>query len=384
MDKIKNQSKIINRRASLNLDRVILVENYKNKNYYEILGINPAATKKEVKSAYRALARKYHPDVNPGNKLSETKFKEIGEAYSVLSDDNKRKHYDILNGYYKPQPKQASTSEQTKKQAKDAYTRQKQKSDQKDKSSGKTEDKSFNEVFSEFLDGIFKKSETEAPVQKPQRQAPKGQKGDDITVDISITIVEAHNGTVRKINVLRTDTCSRCNGKKYINGIPCAVCESNGEISSHKKISVKIPPNVKEGSKIKISSEGNKGINGGEDGDLFLLIHIQKHDMFTFEDLNVLCEVPITPTEAALGAEIEIPTIDGFVTMKIPPETPSGQKFRLAGQGITDSQTNKRGDQVIAAIIEIPKNLTEKEKELYRELARIRKFNPRENIVFEK
>jgi molecular chaperone DnaJ len=356
------------------------VENFKGKDYYQVLGVNPKVTQKEIKAAYRALARKYHPDVNPGNKLSESKFKEIGEAYSILVDENKRRQYDIIKGIQRdPVPNQ---SQSARKQADTAYSKQKETNQ---KATPEEDQKTFNDVFSDFFNGVFKKdNETVSKTKKQTEQAANPKRGDDITADISVSVIEAHNGTVRKVNVLHTDTCGQCKGKRYVNGAPCIICGGQGEVTTHKAINVKIPPNVKEGAKIRISNEGNKGQMGGENGDLFLLVHIQKHSLFTFENINVLCEIPITPSEAALGTEINVPTIDGHISMKIPPETQSGQKFRLIGQGILDAQLNKKGDQFVTVNIEIPKNLSEKEKQLYQELARIRKFNPRENIVYEK
>lgn len=293
-----------------------------------------------------------------------------------------------MNGYIEFQRKaKQEASEQTKKQAKDAYSSKNKENEEAATSyqENKTPGKSFNEVFSEFMDNVFKKPEyTEAPQKKAQTKESPGQRGDDITADISISIIEAHNGTIKKINILHTEICGKCKGKMLINGVNCAFCQGKGEISNQKKVSVKIPANVKEGSKIKISGEGNRGINGGQNGDLYLLVHIEKHSLFTFENLNVVCEIPITPSEAALGADIEVPTVDGFVTMKIPPETQSGQRFRLAGQGILDSKTSKKGDHIVISRIEIPEKLTQKEKDLYIELARIRKFNPREGLIFDK
>lgn len=349
----------------------------KDKDYYKILGIDTSADKKEIKSAYRSLARKYHPDTNQGNKLSEEKFKEIGEAYSVLIDETKKAQYDKLKGFSQ---KKANTSEQAKKQAADAYSEQK-------KSAGKTkpepEKRPFGDVFSDFVDKVLEKGQNQKPKEKP-KETPKlePKKGEDITADISITIIEAHNGTVRTINILHTEVCSKCRGKRYLNGVQCPSCKGNGEISNHKKLSVKIPPNVTEGSKIRIAGEGNQGQNGGKNGDLFLSVNIIKNSIFEFENLNVLCEIPISPTEAALGAEIFVPTIDGQLSMKIPPETQAGQRFRLSGEGIPDANTAKRGDQLITIRIELPPNLTQKEKELYMELAKIRKFNPRDGITF--
>jgi len=350
----------------------------KDKDYYKILGINASADKKEIKSAYRTLARKYHPDINQGNRLSEEKFKEIGEAYSILGDDAKKAQYDILRGLTQKKP---NTSEQAKKQASEAYS-EKKKPDEKKKN--EPEKHPFGDAFSGFMDKIFEKPESKEPQKQQQDKKPQPVKGEDITTNVSITVVEAHNGTVRKINILHTEICPKCKGKRHFNGGTCAICKGNGEISNHKKLSVKIPPNVSAGTKIRIAGEGNRGQNGGANGDLFLVVNIIKNSIFEFENLNVLCEIPITPSEAALGAEIIIPTIDGHINMKIPSETHSGQKFRLAGEGIPDSNTAKRGDQLVTVKIEIPPGLTNKEKELYQELAKIRKFNPRENIVFEK
>lgn len=334
------------------------MEDFKDKDYYRILGINHSAALKEVKAAYRSLARKYHPDVNQGNKADGAKFKEISEAYKILADQAKRKQYDLYKGYREP-------SEKIENHA--------QKSEIKKKS--------FYETFLEFLDKNFSQNGgKKSPPKKKSNLLP--EKGDDITADVSISISEAYNGTTRKINILHTEQCRNCKGRKIINNLSCPVCDGNGEISSHKKISVKIPANIKKNTKIRIPNEGNRGLNGGKNGDLYLIIHIKKNSLFTVENLNVLCEIPITPTEAALGTEINVPTIEGSVSMKIPPETSSDQKFRLTNRGISDAETKKKGDQIIKVKIEIPKNLTEKEKQLYQELSKIRKFNPRENIIY--
>lgn len=357
----------------------------KDKDYYKILGISHNADKKEIKKAYRLLARKYHPDVNPGNKLCIEKFKEIGEAFSILFDDKKRLQYDILRGYTDSRPK---SSEQSKGQASKAYKDKKNasnKTKQKEKQADKQFNVDFGNLFKDFTDKFSKgqkpDNKEKKPHPEPQKSPPK--KGDDIHTEVNITITEAHNGTIRKVNILRTDSCVKCGGKRAINSSPCSGCNGKGEVSTYKHLSVKIPPRVKEGSKIRIANEGNKGINGGENGDLFLVVHIIKSSFFSFDGNNVYCEVPITPTEAALGAEIQIPSIDGFINIKIPPETRSGQKFKLSGEGLPDPNTAKRGDQIATVKIEIPSNLNEKEKDLYRELAKIRNFNPREHIIYD-
>ncbi len=356
----------------------------KSKNYYKTLGVNPSATVQEIKTAYRNLAKKYHPDVNPGNKICEEKFKEIGEAYDILGNHESRKKYDLSNGY---NVNKHSAPKQKKEQAKQAYNHQKTTDTQKTKDPEK--EKGF---FSDLLGGMFKgeaeeekkkassKSKKEDP---PKSKKQKPIKGEDIYTDVTISAAESHNGTVRKINILHTEKCKKCDGKRLINDLPCMTCEGNGELTTHKKLNVKIPAGVKNNSKIKISGEGNKGINGGENGDLYLVVKVQKSTLFKFDKNDVTCEIPITPSEAALGAEFKVPTTDGSVVIKIPPETVSGQKFRLIAQGLKDSKTNKKGDQFVIVKIEIPKNLTKQEKELYHELAEAREYNPRESLFDE-
>jgi DnaJ-class molecular chaperone len=181
------------------------MQSYKNKEYYQILGIKPSATQKEIKSAYRSLARKYHPDVNKGNKLSEEKFKEIGEAYFVLSDEKKRKQYDLLKGYNQAPRNEDTVSQQAKKRASDAYSQKKEESKPAEEPPKQKkeahQDKTFNDVFNEFLDNVFNKNNFKEPPSSGQQQRPSQtgapkKSGDDITADISISIVEAHNGTI--------------------------------------------------------------------------------------------------------------------------------------------------------------------------------------------
>lgn len=337
--------------ADQQLNKRKTLKSYIGKDFYKVLGISSKATADEIKTIYRKLARKYHPDLNKGNKASEAKFKEITEAYDVLSDEKKRRQYDLLNG--NPIP---NVSKQTKKQAQKAYTENK-----------KTTEKKENKHFSDILDGFWKKDES-----KP---TPKKERGSDITVDVDITPEEALNGTIKQINVLYTNICPKCNREKDTN---CPICSGTNKIPKHTKLKVKIPPKVKENSKIRIQSEGNQGKNGGEKGDLFLIIHIKKEDKFIYKGNDILTTVSITPSEAALGSSIDIKTPDSTIVMKIPAETSSGQKLKITGEGLKDTKTGKKGDLVVTLKIQIPKNLTQKEKELYEELAKQRKENIRE------
>lgn len=321
------------------------MKSFVGKEFYKILGISSKANADEIKSAYRKLARKYHPDLNRGNKISEEKFKEVTEAYNVLSNEKTRRQYDLLNGY-----NTTPASQQTKQQAQKAYGKKKQYKSSK--------------TFSDILDGFWKK-------ETPKKE-PKKQKGSDITVDIEVTPQEALEGTIKQINVLYVDPCPKCTKEPDKN---CPLCAGKNEIPKHTKIKVKIPPKVKEKSKIRIKEEGNKGKNGGGKGDLYLIVNIKKNDKFTYKGNDILCDVIITPSEAALGSSIDIDTPEGTIVMKIPPETSSGQKLKITGEGLKEK--GKKGDLVVTLKIQIPKKLTQKEKELYEELAKQRTENIR-------
>lgn len=352
------------------------MKEYIGKNYYQTLGIAENANLDEIKSSYRRLARKYHPDLNPGNKISEQKFKEITEAYNVLINPAERKKFDTINGYnikqYQKPRQNSQTSFQTKRDAKQAYGSSQKKNEPP---------KEFNTVFSEFMEGLFNQKQKPSPPPSKKPETPKPLKGSDINVDVNISADEALNGTVKQINVLYVSECKKCMGKKFLNDANCPICNGDGETSTHNKIRVKIPPNVKEGSKIKIANEGNKGQFGGDNGDLFLVVHITKHSILSYDGMNVLCTLPITPAEAALGANIEIPTKDGFITMKIPSGTSTGQKFKLAGEGLKDEKTKQSGDQIVTVEIVMNKNLSQEEKDLYQKLLNAQSLNPRGEML---
>lgn len=332
----------------------------KNINYYEILEITPDADELIIKSSYRRLARKYHPDVNPDLKAIE-KFKEVTEAYETLSDKLKRAKYDRLNNFVSIN-KSAYTHS-----ARKAYSEQKQPQSSPYRKTYKTSNEpkaGFGEIFSEILDGIkFSNSPKKKPIN-----------GSDIHTTVNISQKEAIDGTTRAVNILHTKTCPNCKGRKFINGSKCIVCNGKGETSVHKKLSVKIPQFVKNGSKIRIANEGNQGQYGGTNGDIYLTVIIEHFSKFTYEGNNVFADVSISSFEAALGAEIEVPTLKDTLMMKVPPCTSSGQKFRLAGQGKTDECGNV-GDMVITVKIIMPKTLSEEEKKLYLKLKELNRKN---------
>ena len=349
------------------------MKEYLEKDLYEILGITYEADVLKIKSAYRKKARICHPDVNNNTPESIKEFKEITEAYEFLLDENKRKQYDEIKGFAR---KRAENSQAKRAQAKQAYSHtysDENKVKEKPKTAANEEKQSFSNVFNSILDGLFPDGGAQG-----KKKGGKLTNGRDINLSVTIKIDEAISGTHRTINVLHTEMCPKCGGRKFINGSKCPMCKGTGEISIHKKLNVKIPANVKNGSKIRIANEGNKGCNGGKNGDLYLKIEIEEHSFLKIDGINTFCEIPITPYEAALGASIDVPTLKSHVSMKIPAGTTSGQKFRLTGEGI--EQKGKRGDQIVTVRIEIPKNISKEEKELYEKLKNLSNRDIRENL----
>lgn len=372
------------------------MKEYLNKDLYEILGTDYDADVVSIKAAYRKKARVYHPDVNNNTQESIQKFKDITEAYEFLIDVQKRKQYDEIKGFTR---KRAQDSQTARTGAKKAYsyvnettaktgakstqtaektvkTEKAEKNEKGEKGEKGETKESFSHVFNNILEGLFPEDGTKE--KKTAKSVCHPQNGRDINLSVTIKIPEALNGAHRVINVLHTQRCPKCEGRKFINGAKCPMCKGTGEVSIHKKLSVKIPANVKKGAKIRIANEGNKGCNGGTNGDLYLHIDIEENSFFKYDGLNVSCEIPITPYEAALGANIEVPSLAGTVSMKVPPGTTSGQKFRLAGEGVSDEK--KRGDQIVTVKIEMPKDISKEEKELYEKLKNLSHKDIRENL----
>ena len=330
-----------------------------NKNYYAILGVTELCTEQELKSAYRKLARKWHPDIAGNTTEVVTKFKEINEAYEILSDKVKREEFDRINRYYNySSTKKTETKTTTKPDFKNT---KEQKHEDK-----KTSEKKFNwEEFLSKYKEYAKKFNNDDKINDAVRYGNK-TRGKDINTDIEISISEAINGTTKVINMLNTQICQKCGGRKFVNGALCSHCNGNGETSDYKRFTVKIPAGIKNNSKIRLSGEGEKGLNGGKNGDLYITVHIKSPVDYKTEGNNILKNLVIEPCDAVLGGHVSVKTPSGNITIKISPNTQSGQKIRLSGCGI--DVNGKVGDMILTVEIQIPKNITNEEMELYKRL----------------
>ena len=330
------------------------------KDYYKILEITEYSTQEEIKSAYRKLARMYHPDIAGNNSDVIIKFKEINEAYETLSNLIKKNDYDKARRFY-------NYSSKNNKEANNSTNPQQKtecKKDVKNKQNKKQKSSFMSEV-EEFFAEKIKENKTN---DKKENFIP--QKGKDIHSDVEITIEEAINGTTKIINMLQTSVCQNCGGRKFVNGSLCPFCKGKGDSVKHKKFKVKIPAGIKNKSKIRLSEEGEKGLNGGRNGDLYLTVHIKEPKEFKTEGLNIIKTIQIRPQDAVLGTMIKVTTPCGTVSVKINPYTQNNQKIRLSGCG--HKQAEKTGDMILVVEVKIPQTLTEEELSLY---SRLRDIN---------
>jgi molecular chaperone DnaJ len=340
------------------------------KDYYDILGVSRDASPDDLKKAFRQLALKYHPDRNPDNKESEEKFKEINEAYSCLSDPQKRAHYDRFGSA--------------------------------EGMGGGYSGAGFGDIFEDIFGDFF------GNFGGARRQRPA--KGSDLRYDLDLSLSEAIFSTEKTIDFPKWETCKECRGSgsepgkspetctsckgtgqiRFQQGFfsvskscskcqgtgkkityPCKKCKGTGRIQEHKSISLKIPAGVDTGSRLRVSGEGEPGEYGGPHGDLYVVLNIEEHPFFKREGTEIFCEVPISFPQAALGTEIEVPTIDGTAKLKIPSGTQSGKLFTIKGKGAPRVGGHQRGNQIVRIYVEVPTKLTSRQKELLEEFSSI-------------
>jgi len=321
-----------------------------SKDYYGILGVSRSAGEKEIKQAYRRLARKYHPDVNPGDKAAEARFKQINEAYDVLSDKKKKSKYDRFGDQW-----------QYADQFNQAGSQQSPFWDfsQTGGTGFRFEEADLGSLFGDLFGGGF------------SGRRAKPRRGRDIEHPVEVTLEEAYYGTKRTIALRVEEPCTGCQGSGQIQGMPCSACQGSGVISRVKRLEVKIPSGVRTGSRVRIAGKGEAG-TGGANGDLYLVVSVKPHQLFERRGDNLHVEIKVPLVVAVLGGEVEVPTLKGKLALKIPAETQNGRAFRLAGQGMPHLGSASRGDLLARVNVVLPTSLSAQEKELFKQLRELR------------
>ena len=342
----------------------------KYRDYYEVLGVPRTASEAEIKKAFRKLAREYHPDVAKNKKQAEEKFKEINEAYEVLSDPAKRKKYDELGpnwqagADFRPPPGWENfTGGRTRTQG----------------PGGQEYEFQFGGTgFSDFFEQLFGSmgGRGGGGFRGGRTEDFASERGRDVEGDIMVTLDEAMRGSVRSVSVRTAVPCEHCGGTGRRAGHVCNVCGGSGQVTKTETHQVKIPAGVTEGQRLRVAGKGEAGVGRGAAGDLFLRVRLARHPDFEVEGHNIVYEAELAPWEAVLGANIPVPTLNGPVNIKIPPGTQSGQKLRVRGRGLPQ-RGGGNGDLIVETRVEVPAKISDGERKLWEELAKESKFNPR-------
>ncbi len=366
--------------------------------YYKTLGVKKNATDAEIKKAYRRLARKFHPDFNPGDRQAEATFKRISEAYDVVSDPEKRQMYDL---YGTTQPPSGGGS------GFGGFDFGNVDFQGFDFSKAQGGQKDFSDIFSD----LFSRTRT-TKEDRPKR-------GQDIQHTVTLTFFEAIKGLTMNFKVDRSKTCENCHGKRKIktqtkttcgncggtgktkirqgnmvfetacracggHGLfdnkECPTCHGRGILPFGEKIKVQIPPGVNNGTRVRVTNKGEAGLIDDTPGDLYIITKVEDHDFFERKGENLYCTIPITYVEATLGAKVEVPTVDGFATIKIPQGTQNGQRLRIRGKGVPSLRGGQVGDQFVEVRIHVPRIRDERSKELLREFEKLNSEDPREKL----
>ena len=376
--------------------------------YYETLGIKRGAAEDEIRKAYRRLARKHHPDVNPGDKAAEDRFKEVQEAYDVLSDAKKRQMYDQF-GFYSESGFPGAGGPQGPGAGfgfggfdfSDIFTNANPGRGPRPEDFSQEGGSKFSDIFSQFFGGN----------RRTQREPEKGA---DLEYTLSIDFWRSMKGTQVKLNIARQEQCATCHGSGQSGGgnilcpgcngsgtvsqqagamrfnLSCPRCEGtgrlrnvchschgDGRVTSQESVDVRIPAGVHSGDRLRVAGKGNAGTMGAAAGDLYITLRVDPHPFFEREGDDIKIQIPVTVWEAALGTKIEVPTIDGRALLKIPQGTQNGQRFRLRERGVNNARKDKRGDQIIEVVVQAPKAQDERTREILRELAQLHDEDPR-------
>lgn len=322
------------------------------KDYYQVLGVNRNASDKEIKQAYRRLARKHHPDLNPNDKAAEARFKEINAAYQVLSDAEKRKKYDQYGDQWEHADQFARAGGQERVRW--------------DSGKGGTGFQ-YNDIgdFGDILSSLF----GDSAAGSRMRRGP--QRGQDMESTIEVSLEEAYHGSTRLIQLQAVEPCATCGGTGSVGNRICTVCNGAGGKMSPRRLEVKIPPGVREGSRIRVAGAGGPGGAGGK-GDLYLVVKLLPHKLFECKGDDLYIDVSVPLTTAMLGGEVRLPTLNGNLSLKIPAETQNGKVFRLAGKGMPGLGSAKHGSMFARATVVLPSKLTEEERKLFERLRSLR------------
>ncbi|MCY4188251.1 MAG: molecular chaperone DnaJ [Bryobacterales bacterium] len=367
----------------------------RSKDYYATLGVPRNAKADAIRTAYRHLARKLHPDVNPGDKAAEERFKDVQEAYDILSSEEKRGIYDRYGFYSEQARQQASAGQGFGFEGFDF-------SDLGRQGSGGAN-------LSDLFEGVFGGGRG--------RGAPARRPGEDLEYEMEISFDGAIRGSTERLKVSRQARCAACSGSGNARGegqrtcttcggtgqshrragnmrfsVPCAACDRTGQVRTPcaecsgegrvpmtDTIDVRIPPGTRENARLRLQGKGNAGILGGGAGDLYIIVHVGKHALFRRDGFDIHIQVPITPAEAVLGAKIAVPTIDGTAHMRVPPATSSGKTFRMRERGVPDPRSKRRGDQFVRIAIVVPEIPDESTKDLMRRYAELNPKSPRDS-----
>jgi len=337
----------------------------KYKDYYAVLEVPRGANDAEIKKAFRNLARKYHPDVAKDKKQAEEKFKEINEAYEVLSDPEKRKRYDDLGPGWNPEsefrPPPGWESRGTGARPGGGSARR--------------EDFEFGGGgFSDFFDQFFGGSRGGAHFETGEAASGRGR---DVEGELVVTLEEVAAGSVRSISVRHSQRCEACGGTGRRGRQVCSECSGTGQIAHESVHQVKVPPGVEEGQRLRVAGRGGAGMGDGAAGDLLLRVRYAKHPEFAVEDRNLVYEAELAPWEAVLGANLSVPTLDGSVSIKIPPGTQNGRKLRVRGRGLP-RRGEANTDLIVVARVQVPTQVDDAERALWEALARGSHFSPRD------